>query len=66
MSVDGTLMQVYGHASMDLFLNGNKHEAGIVIVSLLTSEAILGLDFMMKHKVTLELRKAETNIGRED
>ena len=51
---------------MDLLLNGNKHEAGIVVVSPLTTVAILGLDFMRKHKVTIDLGKAEINIGRED
>ena len=51
---------------MDLLLNGNKYEAGIVVMSPLTTEAILGLDFMKKHKVTIDLGKAEINIGRED
>ena len=66
VSVDGTPLQVYGHASMDLLLNGNKYETGIVVVSPLTTEAILGLDFMRKHKDTIDLGKAEINIGRED
>ena len=61
-----TDMQVYRYASMDLLLNGNKYEAGIVVVSPLTTEAILGLDFMKKHKLTIDLEKAEINIGRED
>ena len=66
VSVDGTPLQVYRHASMDLLLNGNKYEAGIVVVSPLITEAILGLDFMRKHKVTIDMGKAEINIGRED
>ena len=66
MSVDGTLLQVYGHASMDLLLNGNKYESGIVVVSPLITEAILGLYFMRKHKVIIDLGKAEKSIGRED
>ena len=66
VSVDGTPLQVYRHASMDLLLNGNKYEVGIVVVSPLTTEAILGLDLMRKHKVTIDLGKAEINIGRED
>ena len=37
VSVDGTPLQVYGHASMDLLLNGSKYEAGIVVVSPLTT-----------------------------
>ena len=36
------------------------------MVSPLSTEAILGLDFMRKHKVTIDLGKAEINIGRED
>ena len=59
MSVDGTLLQVYRHASMDLLLNGNKYEAGIVVVSPLITEAILGLDFIRKHKVTIDLGKRD-------
>ena len=51
---------------MDLLLNGNKYEAGIVVVSPLITKASLGLDFMRKHKVTIDLGKAEINIGRED
>ena len=66
VSVDGTPLQVYGHASMDLLLNGNKYEAGIVVVSLLITEAIPGLDFMRKHEVTIDLGKAEIKLGRED
>ena len=51
---------------MDLLLNGNKCEAGIIVVSPSTTEAILGLNVMMKHKVTIDLGKAEINIGRGD
>ena len=51
---------------MPLLLNGNKYEAGIVMISQLTTEAILGLNFKMKHKVTIDLGKGEINIGRED
>ena len=51
---------------MDLLLNGNKYEASIVVVSPLITEAILGLDIMRKQKVTIDLGKAEINIGRED
>ena len=50
----------------DLLLNCNKYEAGFVVVSQLTTEAILELNFMMKCKVTIDMRKAELNIGRED
>ena len=51
---------------MDVLLNGNKYEAGIVVVSPLTTEAILGLHFMRKRKVNVDLGKTEINIGRED
>ena len=50
----------------DLLLNGNKYEAGFVVVSQLTTEAILEFNFMMKYKVTIDMGKAELNIGRED
>ena len=66
VGVDGTPLQVYGHTSMDLLQNSSKYEAGIVVVSLLTTEAILGLNFMRKHRVTFDLGKVEINIGKED
>ena len=66
VSVDSMLLPAYRHASMDLLLNGNKYEASIVVVSPLITEAILGLDIMRKRKVTIDLGKAEINIGRED
>ena len=59
MGVDSTSLQVYRHASIDLLLNGNKYEAGIVVVTPLTTEAILGLDLMRKYKVTIDLGKTE-------
>ena len=36
------------------------------MVCPLTTEAILGLDFMRKHEVPIDLEKTEINIGRED
>ena len=47
-------------------LNGNKYEAGFVVVSQLTTVAIFELNFMMKYKVTNDMREAELNIGKED
>ena len=65
VNVDGTPLQIYRHASMDLLMNGNNNEPGIVEVNQLNTEAILGLDFMMKHKITIDLGKAQININRE-
>ena len=66
VGVNGTSLQVYRHASMGLLLNGSKYEADIVVVSLLTTEAILELDFVRKHTVTIDLGKTEINVSRED
>ena len=48
MSVDGSPLHVYGSAPVDLFLAGVPYQADIAVVSPLTTEAILGLDFIKK------------------
>ena len=64
VSVDGTPLQVYGQATVDLAINGKVYQAGVVVVSPLTTEAILGLDFMRQYNVSIDLGNAELDIGK--
>ena len=55
VSVDGSPLHVYGSVPVDLSLAGALYQADIVVVSPLNTEAILGLDFLRKHKVTVDM-----------
>ena len=65
VSVDGNPLQVYGQASMDIILDGTKYQSQTVVVSPLTTSAILGLDFMKTHDVSINLGRAEMRIGQK-
>ena len=54
VGVDGTPLQTYGSAPVVLELNGKKLPVDVV-VSPLTSEGILGLDFLQRQKATIDL-----------
>ena len=51
----GDPLTIHGSAHIELELGGGKFEAEVVVVSPLTSEAILGLDFLQKEKATIDL-----------
>ena len=65
VSVDGTPLQVHGQACVDIVLDGTNYQSGIVVVSPLTTNAILGLDFMRAHEVSIDLGRAEMRIGQK-
>ena len=48
MGVDGSPMKFHGSATLDLHVEKNCSATHIVMVSLLTAESILGLDFFVK------------------
>ena len=64
-SVDGTTLQVYGDAVLDLLIDGTVYQAGVVVVSQLTIEAMLGLDFMRRDNVSIDLGEAKMKIIQE-
>ena len=53
VSVDGTPLTVHGCASVELELGGRHFMTEIVIVDPLTSEAILGLDFLQEQQALI-------------
>ena len=55
MSVDGSTLHVHGKAEVELCLAGECFKVETMVVSPLTSEAILGLDFLRKYKATISL-----------
>ena len=65
VGVDGTPLQVYGQACVEIVLDGTNYPSAIVVVGPLTTNAILGLDFMRAHKVSIDLGRAEMRIGQK-
>ena len=55
VSAGGTPLTVHGCASVDLELGHHKFERNVVVVSPLTSEAILGLDFLTEQQASIDL-----------
>ena len=55
VSAGGTPLTVRGCASVELELGGEKFMVEIVVVSPLTSEAILGLDFLREREASIDL-----------
>ena len=55
VSVDGSPLQVHGRAMVEFKLAGEIFQLEVTVVSPLTSEAILGLDFLRQHRVTIDL-----------
>jgi hypothetical protein len=73
VSAGGTPLTVHGCARVDLMFGPERFVTVIVVVSPLTSEAILGLDFLMEQQAsidltskTLHLRERGCNIPLQD
>ena len=58
VSVDGTPLLIYGHATVDLSLGEHTYSVDIVVVGTLTIRAILGIDFLMKYNGIVDVGKA--------
>lgn len=57
VSAGGTPLTVHGCASVGLELEGETFAAEVLVVSPLTSEAILGLDFLQKQQASIDLNR---------
>ena len=57
LGVDGSPLQVFCHTELQFILSEKEFIAQVVVVSPLTTEAILGLDFLQHHVATIDLRK---------
>ena len=55
VSAGGVPLSIHGSAHVELQLEGKKFMTNIVVVSPLTSEAILGLDFLQEQQATIDL-----------
>ena len=55
VSAGGTPLTVHGHACMTLQLGGRDFLTDMVVVSPLTSEAILGVDFLQAQQALIDL-----------
>ena len=64
LSVDGSPLHVHGKAEVELCLAGECFKVETMVVSPLTSEAILGLDFLRKYKATISLGDEELFLAK--
>ena len=55
IGVDGSPPTVHGNTTFDPHFNGHSVTTDIVVVYPLTAEVILGLDFIQKHQVYIDL-----------
>ena len=65
VGVNGSSLQVFGHSELQFMLSGREFMAQVLVVSPLTTEAILGLDFLQHHVATIDLGRKELLIGQE-
>ena len=55
VSADGSPLTIHGSAQVLIDLGGGNRETEVVVVSPLTTEAIIGLDFLKDHKAQIDL-----------
>ena len=65
MNVNGSPLQVHGSAPVQLQLGGISYPTDVVVVSPLTTEAILGLDFLQKNEVTIDAGRCTMQMGKQ-
>ena len=63
VGADGSPLSVYGKARVNLEVDGEKMAIDAAIVSPLTSEAILGLDFLKEHKALIDIPQKQLYLG---
>ena len=65
VSVDGSPLHIHGYTTATVELGGAELQVDMVVVSPLTTEAILGLDFLSTRRATppsIDLRKEEVHL----
>lgn len=55
VGVDGSLLTVHRSLTVNLHLDGHRRTTNVVVVSPLTSEAILVFDFLQEHQAHIDL-----------
>ena len=66
VGADGSPLQTFGTTSVTLALNGATMSVDVVVASPLTSEGILGLDFLKKQKVLIDLESERIFLREQD
>lgn len=66
VGAEGSPLQVFGGASVTLVLNGVSMPLDVMIVSPLTSEGILGLDFLKDQGATIDLNSEQISLRKHD
>ena len=66
VEVDGSPLEVHGQVHVTVVTQGNTLETQALVVSPLTTEGILGLDFLKKHQTTIDVRKRQLRLGSCD
>ena len=62
-SADGSPLTVHGRARVNLQVEGETMAIDAAIVSPLTTEAILGLDFLREHKALIDIPQKQLYLG---
>ena len=65
VSAGGTPLTIHGSASIELELEGEPFSTDVVVVSPLTSEAILGLNFLQEQQATIDLPGCQETTPKE-
>ena len=65
VTAGGASLTVHGCASVKLELGGNEYSTDIVVVSPLTSEGILGLNFLQQQKAVIDLSNRKLHLERD-
>ena len=63
VGVDGSPLPVLGCTQVEIDLAGEKLPTEVVVVSALTTEAILGLDFLHKYRAKVDLGEKQLFLG---
>ena len=63
VSVDRTALQVFGSMEAELTLGSRKFQSEIIVVSPLTTQAILGVDFLKEYEAQIDFSSGQLKFG---
>ena len=55
MGVDGSQLRVFGQARLPLVIGTATISTSVVVVDAMTTEGILGMDFLRQHQCTIDI-----------
>ena len=65
VGADGSPLRIHGSAHVSVELEGITRPAEAIIVSPLTTEAIIGLDFLRQYNARIDIAKQELQLGEQ-